>query len=195
MFGNGKVRHEYSGTVEVHYYYHQVDEVLRSHLDKIDAKLERIIAQNTKREGTVTVQLDALKAQVQGIPDVVGSAVTLLNGIVTRLEAMDAAEDATVQAQIDQIVQDIRMNVQPLADAVAANTPAEPAPEPPPAAPTEPNTAATASGPTPAPFAGGTTGPSGGAAPETGGTTGASDTGASGAGGAGEQGAGTPPPA
>lgn len=72
----------------------------------------------------MTVQLDALKAEVEGIPSVVQSVVTLLNGIETRLAAVDAAEDATVQAQIDAIRSDIHNNVDTLAQAVAARTPA-----------------------------------------------------------------------
>jgi hypothetical protein len=77
------------------------------------------------------VVLDDLEAAVARNTQVVGSAVTLINGIATRIQAaIDAAiaggataeQLAGVQAEVDAIKKDD----DDLAAAVAANTPAQP---------------------------------------------------------------------
>lgn len=79
----------------------------------------------------VTQQLDALAAQVAANTTVVQSAIVLINGLKTSLDAAIAAQadgdnGAALQALSDQLA----ATDSALANAVAANTPAAPAPAP-----------------------------------------------------------------
>lgn len=87
-------------------------------LGRIEGKLDRILRKEIKMAG----ELDNLKAQVAKNTDVIGSAKTLIVGIKAKLDAAIASGDpAQLQALSDQLAADD----QGLADAVAANTPAE----------------------------------------------------------------------
>jgi ATP/maltotriose-dependent transcriptional regulator MalT len=73
----------------------------------------------------MTAALDNLAAQVAANNDVVQSAVTLLSTLKSELDAALASDDtAALQALSDQL----GTETSALASAVAANTPAEPAP-------------------------------------------------------------------
>ena len=67
--------------------------------------------------------VQALVDQVAAVKAVEASAVTLIQGIIAKLEAAQGDSAAIAQA-----VQDLKDGTQPLADAVAANTPAAPTP-------------------------------------------------------------------
>lgn len=62
-----------------------------------------------------------LVAEVAAVKTVEASAVLLIQGIIDKL---DASKDDP--AAIQQAIQDLKDATQPLADAVAANTPAPP---------------------------------------------------------------------
>lgn len=195
--------------VEVHYYYH-ADQPTNEALTKlvesnkvIERRVRDLWAQNMREEEAMSVQLDALRAEVERNRSVDESAKVLIQGIVTRLQAMDAD-----QASIDALVTDLRGSSDSLATAVAANTPAETTTadtaQPPtgggggtgePAAPPpggEVSGAGGATGPTETGAPGGTTEPTspGGGVFEPGGTSGAP---AGGTGEPGTAGEGTPP--
>lgn len=70
----------------------------------------------------MATDLGPLEAEVTNITTVVGSAVALINGFASRIEA-EKEDPARVQA----IVDGMRAQATALAEAVAANTPAEPA--------------------------------------------------------------------
>jgi len=80
------------------------------------------------------IDLSGLTATVTDVVTVEGSAVALLTGVTARMDAlaaqiktqqMDAdAASVAVQAESDRL----KAATQPLSEAVAANTPAEPTP-------------------------------------------------------------------
>lgn len=88
-------------------------------LESIDKKLTRTI----KDQGEIMASIEELQTEVTENTDLVGSVISLVNGLADQLEAAIAANDpAAIQAVADQM----RSNNQALADAVAANTPAAP---------------------------------------------------------------------
>ena len=90
----------------------QDQHALSAKLDDLSGKADRTMA-----------NLQDLQAAVDREGSVVASAVTLLTTISDELKAAQAAQDpAAIQAVIDHL----DANTQPLADAVAANTPAAP---------------------------------------------------------------------
>lgn len=97
----------------------------------IEAKLDliiRLLGLVIRKENTAMADLTALTAQVQANTTVVGSALTLIQGLAQQLA--DAGTDPVkLQALQDQL----KASDDALAQAVAANTPAPPSS--PPAAP------------------------------------------------------------
>ena len=70
----------------------------------------------------MTQELVDLTAQVESNRSLTGSAITLLNGLSAKLTAI-ADDPAAIRA----LAADLKTQDQALADALAANTPAEPA--------------------------------------------------------------------
>lgn len=76
-----------------------------------------------ERLNQMSVQLDALTAQVAQNTTVIESAITLIQGLKTALDdAIASGDPAALQALSDALAAED----QKLADAVAANTPAQP---------------------------------------------------------------------
>ena len=93
---------------------------------KVDAILFRLDIVNME-EVLLMADLNTVKDAVTAQTTVVGSVVTLLEGLSAQLAAAVAANDpVAMQAVADSI----SANTKVLADAVAANTPAAPAPAP-----------------------------------------------------------------
>ncbi len=78
-----------------------------------------------RRQGErIMAMLDDLQAQVAANGTVIQSVITLVQGLVVKLQAaLDANDPTKVQAVIDQL----KAQDQALAAAVAANTPTPPA--------------------------------------------------------------------
>ena len=93
---------------------------------KVDAILFRLDIVNME-EVLLMADLNTVKDAVTAQTTVVGSVVTLLEGLSAQLAAAVAANDpVAIQAVADSISANTKM----LADAVAANTPAAPGPAP-----------------------------------------------------------------
>lgn len=71
---------------------------------------------------------DALNAEVTNLTSVVDSAVALINGIAAKVDAAIAANDAGDDTALAGLASSVRSQAEALANAVAANTPAEPTP-------------------------------------------------------------------
>lgn len=78
-----------------------------------------------EKENLIMAALDDLKAAVAAEDTVVDSAVTLLKGLKDALDAAIASGDP---AALTALSADISAKTKALSDAVAANTPAAPAP-------------------------------------------------------------------
>jgi hypothetical protein len=91
--------------------------------DKVLSKLAEILTAVKQLETHMAQDLTELQTKVQANSDVIDSAVLLLTGIKAALDAAIAANDpAALKALSDSLGAD----TQQLADAIAANTPAEP---------------------------------------------------------------------
>jgi hypothetical protein len=91
-----------------------------------EQKLDRILSLLTtilQKENTIMALIDDLQADVTAEDTVIDSAVTLLNGLSAALAAA-----GTDPAKLAALRTDIQNKTQGLAQAVAANTPAAPAP-------------------------------------------------------------------
>jgi hypothetical protein len=86
-------------------------------------ELARLASAIQNMEVRMSAQLDALRAQVAANSTVTQSAVTLINGIAQRI--IDAGTDP---AQLQALADSLSADDAALAQAVAANTVASPAP-------------------------------------------------------------------
>jgi C4-dicarboxylate transporter len=87
----------------------------------IIAKLDQLLTQETK----MAVDLTALTTEVANNTTVDGSIVTLLDNIVTQLQAIEAGSgDAATQTALNALVTTLQNNDVGIAAAVVANTPA-----------------------------------------------------------------------
>lgn len=101
--------------IDVHV--HLADPTILKAIQALDAKLTQILSKETQTMALI----DDLTADVTAQTTVVGSAVTLLQGLKA---ALDAA--GTDPAKLQAIKDGLDANTKTLADAVAANTPAAP---------------------------------------------------------------------
>lgn len=67
---------------------------------------------------------DTLQEEVTAQTTVIGGAVTLMNGLKTKLDAAIAANAAGDPTKLQALSDSLGANTKQLADAVAANTPA-----------------------------------------------------------------------
>ena len=82
-------------------------------------RIEAAIAQVLTKESTIMAAIDDLQAEVTRDTTVIGSAVTLINGFAAQLAAA-----GTDPAKLQALQNTLKTNVDALASAVAANTPA-----------------------------------------------------------------------
>jgi hypothetical protein len=102
---------------------------LATTLARIESKLDAATAQELKQMAAIDDELAALSAQVTAETTVEASALALINGISARVAAAVAAALAAgaTPAQLAEITSlgaSIKASSDPLAAAVAANTPA-----------------------------------------------------------------------
>lgn len=106
------------GKLDLHIYLHEVaDSATQTKLDKILTQLGLL-----KTEvHTMAGELDALESTVADEVTVIGSAVTLLDGLKAKLDEAIASGD---MGRVVAVTATIAAKKQDLADAVARNTPA-----------------------------------------------------------------------
>lgn len=98
-----------------------------NNLNDINIKLANISGKEDKMMAT----LDEILADVQAEPSLIASLTTLIGGLQQQLNDVLAGNlPPAVQQKVDAIFAAAEANKQALADAVAANTPAAPAPTP-----------------------------------------------------------------
>ena len=93
--------------------------VVLKKLKKLGKKLNRIQTRLDEMENNMSAELDRLTVEVQEMGTVVDSAIALLQGLATQLEAIKN-DPAAISALADEL--DVKANA--LADAITANTPA-----------------------------------------------------------------------
>lgn len=97
----------------------------QAQLDAINSKLDILLqlTRNTNmKENIIMADVTALQAAVEQETEVTTSVVTLLNELAAELAAANGD-----QAAIDEVVAKMTANADTLAEAVATNTPADPA--------------------------------------------------------------------
>jgi hypothetical protein len=90
----------------------------RAQLNRIESLLQRLVQQEDRQMAAI----DDVRSAVEQDTTVVGSAVTLLNGLTARINELIAAGNN--DPALAQLAADLSANNQALAEAVAANTPA-----------------------------------------------------------------------
>lgn len=104
--------------IDVHIHLCQDPSVIQL-LKQLLAKVDLVIT----KEGTIMAAIDDLEAKVAAQETVEASAITLLQGLKTELDAALATGDT---ARLQALSAKIDTDTQALAAAVAANTPAAP---------------------------------------------------------------------
>lgn len=97
----------------------------QAQLDAINSKLDillQLIRNTNMKENIIMADVTALQAAVEQETEVTTSVVTLLNELAAELAAANGD-----QAAIDEVVAKMTANADTLAEAVATNTPADPA--------------------------------------------------------------------
>lgn len=113
------VRHHYSGSVEVHYYFH-ADQSSTAALARIEEKLEvvkHLVEQSVKQGRKELIQLNAIATEVERIDNLDDSIVET----ITRLADQVAALEPT-QAALDDYAARLRASADKFASAIPANT-------------------------------------------------------------------------
>ncbi len=109
--------------IDVHHFFHgSNDELLTQIIQKLDLALEGI--------ETMSAELDRLTAAVSQNTTVDESIITLVRGLAQQLRDMASAatELADLKSSINSMAGDLEAANQKVADAVAENTEAPPAP-------------------------------------------------------------------
>lgn len=100
-------------------------------LERIEHTLQTLVDKDTH----MAINFTDLIAKVSTLETAQASAVALLQTLNTELKAIGGqSTDPQTQAQIDALTQRLDADGQTLAQAIVANTPADPAPAPSPAA-------------------------------------------------------------
>ena len=100
--------------IDVHHYLHFPIDVTQ----KLDQILD-VLGMIQRKEEVMSVQLDALTAQVKANTEVEASAVVLLKGLAAQIEAIKT-DPVALQGLSDSL----KASADQLAEAVVANTPA-----------------------------------------------------------------------
>lgn len=95
------------------------------------ARIERLLLTLTREEMKMSTWIEDLAAQVEANTNAETSAITLIQGLVTQLENVQAAGDLS---KLPAITQALKSSGDALAAAILANTPAGPVTTPAPAA-------------------------------------------------------------
>ena len=88
---------------------------------KLDLAL-RVLSAIYAKELHMSVELDDLTAAVSAEDTVIGSAITLLNGISARIDAAIAAAQSGDKAALAALSADVKASSAKLSEAIAANT-------------------------------------------------------------------------
>ena len=111
------------------YHHFEFDQPQLSRIETSLANLTDLVTKGLAMDATVQAALDTLTAKVVSLETVEGSAITLLQGLKSALDAALAnADPAAVVAAVQSISDKLGTDTQTLADAVTANTPAAAAP-------------------------------------------------------------------
>lgn len=78
----------------------------------------------------MAADFSGITAEVERIKTVRPAVVALINGIATKVQAAVDADNAGDNALLSTLSADVRAEADAFAEAVAANTPAEPTPTP-----------------------------------------------------------------
>ncbi len=110
--------------MELHVYHHillpaEMSAGLQDRLDKILGLLQ----ENQKQEVEIMQEFEDLKAAVAAETEVTQAAVTLIDGLAAKL---DALKDAPTAEAVQALVDELNTDKAALAAAVAAKTPAAP---------------------------------------------------------------------
>lgn len=97
-----------------------MDIVIHNHYAFDDTKLLGLINQILKNQKKIMTDLTALTTEVEENGEVIASAVTLLQGLKIALD-----EAGTDPVKLKELSDSLDKNTNALAEAVAANTPAE----------------------------------------------------------------------
>ncbi len=87
-------------------------------LERIEAKLDKLLEQLLRIEGIVSAELDRVKTAVTALTTVTASAVTLLGDLAALVRA-----NATDPAELNRIADEIDARKAELAAAITQNTP------------------------------------------------------------------------
>jgi len=110
--------------------------------ERLESLLSALITSERQTMSAITDALSDLNSKVAALESAETSAITLLQGLKSALDAALALGDpAAIAAEVSQIAAKIGSDTQSLAAAVTANTPAAAAPAAP-AAPADPATPA-----------------------------------------------------
>jgi hypothetical protein len=114
--------------MEIHVYHHILlpAEMSVGIQDRLD-KLLGFLQENMKQEEEIMQEFEDLKAAVAAETEVTQAAVTLIDGLAAKL---DALKDAPTPEAVQALVNELNADKAVLAAAVAANTPAAPEPAP-----------------------------------------------------------------
>ena len=98
----------------------------------ITSKQLELINQLLKDSKTMAIDFTALTNEVANQTTIDASVITLVNGLAAQIvdAVKNAADLAAAQAQVSSLAAQFAANNALVAAAVAANTPAEPAPNP-----------------------------------------------------------------
>lgn len=96
-------------------------------LDYIDMSKKKLLLLIIKNQTIMSVELDKLEKEVQENGTVISSAVTLISGLKTELQAVkdELAAQGVTSAKLNELADALDANEQALATAVAANTSSE----------------------------------------------------------------------
>lgn len=96
-------------------------------LDYIDMSKKKLLLLIIKNQTIMSAELDKLEKEVQENGTVISSAVTLISGLKTELQAVkdELAAQGVTSAKLNELADALDANEQALAKAVAANTPGE----------------------------------------------------------------------
>lgn len=103
-------------------HFHSFDPGIERRLGRMEEALDTIIV----RLSRMAIDLSRIETEVSENSTVLESARTLLASIVQQLRDAAAADEAQIQAKVTELADKLDAQTNALAEAVQANTPAEP---------------------------------------------------------------------